>query len=75
MYQILIDEVISDNHFIIYLNLSALAFIFEYDSEEEVVGEELVFGEIARGFPHPELSEEDPDAIRVFGISSTFPSP
>ena len=65
----------SDNRFIIYLNLSDLAFIFEYDSEEEVVAEELVFGEIARCLPHPELSEEDPDAIRVFGISSTLPLP
>ena len=71
----IIDEIMSDNLFIVYLNLSDLAFIFEYDSEEEVVAEELVFGEIARGFPHPELSEEDPDAIRVFGISSTLPSP
>ena len=71
----LIDEVMSDNRFIIYLNLSDLAFIFEYDSEDEVVAEELVFGDIARGFSHPELSEEDPDAIRVFGISSTLPSP
>ena len=44
-----------------YLDADAFAFIFEQDSEEEDDDDGDVGGDIARGFPHPELSVEEPE--------------
>ena len=48
--------------------MDAFAFLFEYDSDEDVdVGDE-VGSEIESGFPQPELSVEDPDVTSLVGF-------
>ena len=49
--------------------MDAFAFLFEYDSDEDVdVGDE-VGSEIESGFPQPELSVEDPDVTSLVGFA------